>query len=212
MLGISTKNALRTICSTLQMSGTGVQPLPAPEFRIHPSALSFTDSQQAYLTKYPDPRYNYLATGALVFDTSDSSLPRILLIQRSAGDSMPNRWEIPGGGCDDEDESILYSVARELWEEAGLRTKSISRPVGNAHFFSSRSGKKICKFNFLVEADKNSEGRFDVKLDPKEHQRFVWATEEEVKTKRSGEVELEFTTQELENTVIEAFKHIGKEG
>jgi 8-oxo-dGTP pyrophosphatase MutT (NUDIX family) len=137
-------------------------------------------------------------------------MPRILLIQRSSNDSSPNRWEIPGGGCDDEDESILYSVARELWEEAGLKTKSILRPVGEAHLFSSRSGKKICKFNFLVEAEKNSEGQFDVKLDPKEHQRFVWATEEEVKSKRSEEIELEFTTQDLENTVIEAFRQIQK--
>src|SRR5947209_1199950 len=136
MLGISTKSVLRTICSTLKMPGTGEQLLPARGFRIHPSASSFTDSQPAYLSKHSDPRYNYLATGALVFNTSDPSLPRILLIQRSADDSMPNRWEIPGGGCDDEDESILYSVARELWEEAGLRAKSISRPVGKAHFFS----------------------------------------------------------------------------
>lgn len=210
MLGISTKSVLRTICPTLRMSGTGEQLPPAWDFRIHPSASSFTDSQPAYLTKHSDPRYNYLATGALVFNSSNTSLPRILLIQRSADDSMPNRWEIPGGGCDDEDESILYSVARELWEEAGLRAKSISRPVGKAHLFSSRSGKKICKFNFLVEAEKNSEGQFDVKVNPKEHQRFVWATEEEVKTRRSGEVELEFTTEELENTVLEAFKQIQK--
>ena len=193
------------------MTGTGVAPLPALDFKIHPATSSFAESQKAYLTKHPDPRYNYIATGALVFDTSHPAVPRILLIQRAAADSMPNQWEIPGGGCDDEDESILYSVARELWEEAGLKTKSILHPVGDAHIFSSRSGKKICKFTFLVEVGTNPDGGFDVTLDPKEHQRFLWATEEDVKTKTSGKVELKFTTQELENTVMEAFKEIKRQ-
>jgi 8-oxo-dGTP pyrophosphatase MutT (NUDIX family) len=188
-----------------------VQPFPRPEFIIHPSALPFNESQKAYVIKYSDARYNYIATSALVFNTSSPSNPLLLLIQRSSSDSMANLWEIPGGGCDDEDESILYSTAREPWEEAGLRAKSISRPVGTAHFFSTKSGKKICKFNFMVEAEKNSEGRFDVKLDSEEHQQFVWATEEEVQSKQSGKVQLEFTTKHLEKTVIEAFKQIGRE-
>lgn len=208
MLGKSITILPGAVCSAFKMSGTAQQVLATRAFRINSSALSFTDSQSAYLSKHPDPRYNYLATGALVFDTSNPSLPRVLLIQRSGRDSMPNRWEVPGGGCDDEDESILHSAVRELWEEAGLKTKSISYPIDRAHLFSSRSGKKICKFNFLVEAEKNGEGKFDVTLDPNEHQRFVWATEEEVKTKRSGEEELEFTFEELENTVIEAFQQI----
>ena len=97
-------------------------------------------------------------------------------MQRSASDSMPNKWETPGGGVDDEDESILHAVARELWEEAGLKSKQISAPVGEPYLFTSRSGKRICKFNFVVQVKADAESRFTVKLDPEEHQRFVWAS------------------------------------
>lgn len=118
---------------------------------------------------------------------------------------MPGRWEIPGGGCDDDEESILHAVARELWEEAGLNAASIGPLVGKPHFFVSRSGKQVCKFNFLVEAEQITEGRLEVKLNPVEHQRFVWASEGEVRAREVGDVELEFTTRDLEDTVLEAF-------
>jgi 8-oxo-dGTP pyrophosphatase MutT (NUDIX family) len=157
------------------------------------------------MAKHPSAEYQYLATGALVFDDSDSSAPRILLIQRSASDSMPGRWEIPGGGVDEEDESILHGVARELWEEAGLTAVSIGPLVGNPHFFESRSGKRIGKFNFMVEA-RSAQGAMDVKLDPEEHQRFVWASEEEARARKVGDLELEFTTADLEALVLEGFR------
>ena len=118
---------------------------------------------------------------------------------------MPGRWEVPGGGVDDDDESILHAVARELWEEAAISAVSIGPLVGNPHFFFSRSGKQICKFNFLVEA-KSVEGRLDVKLNPEEHQSFIWASEDEVRARKAGDVELEFTTTDLEATVLEAFR------
>ena len=49
--------------------------------------------------------------------------------------------------------------------------------------FVTRSGKQICKFNFLVEVEKSADGRLEVKLDPSEHQRYVWASEEEVRVR-----------------------------
>jgi len=174
-------------------------------FTYHPSSSPFTASSEEYIAKHPSANYNYLASGALVFDDSNSSDPRVLLIQRSASDSMPGRWEIPGGGVDDDDESILHAVARELWEEAGLTAFSIGPLVGDPHFFESRSGKRICKFNFLVETE-IIEGIMDVKLDPKEHQRFVWASEGEVRARKVGGQELELTTTDLEVTVLEAFR------
>lgn len=117
---------------------------------------------------------------------------------------MPNRWEVPGGGCDDTDKSILHAVARELWEETALKAKFIGGTVGEPNFFNSRSGKKICKLTFMVEAEQDSE----VKLDPQEHQRFVWATEDEVKRKRAGDVDLVFTTSEQENTILAGFAQL----
>lgn len=123
---------------------------------------------------------------------------------------MPNRWEVPGGACDDEDESILHGVARELWEEAGLKATYIEPPLREPHFFTSRSGKSICKFVFVVQVEQGTDGHLDVKLDPEEHQRFVWASQAEVKAKKVGDVELEFTTQDLENTVLQSFGYIEK--
>lgn len=178
---------------------------PRFNFNFDPSASPFTASQQSYLKSQPEAKYGYLATGALVFDATNTAAPRLLLIQRAAGDSMPNQWEVPGGGCDDEDESILHAVARELWEEAGLTAAQISAPVGEPHFFSSRSGKKICKFNFVVQPARDAEGRLQVKLNPEEHQRFVWASEAEVRSKQAKGLALNFTTKELEETVLKAF-------
>jgi 8-oxo-dGTP pyrophosphatase MutT (NUDIX family) len=174
-------------------------------FTYHPSSSPFTVSSEKYIADHPSAKYKYLATGALVFAEPNSSAPRILLIQRSASDSMPGRWEVPGGGVDDDDDSILHAVARELWEEAGLTAVNIGPLVGNPHFFESRSGKRVCKFNFLVET-KSAEGAMDVKLDPEEHQRFVWASEGEARARKVGDLELEFTTTDLEATVFEAFR------
>jgi 8-oxo-dGTP pyrophosphatase MutT (NUDIX family) len=105
---------------------------------------------------------------------------------------------------DDDDESILHAVARELWEEAALTAINIGPLVGNPHFFESRRGKRVCKFNFLVET-KSGEGTMDVKLDPEEHQGCVWASEEEVRARKVGDLEIEFTMKDLEVTVLEAF-------
>jgi 8-oxo-dGTP pyrophosphatase MutT (NUDIX family) len=183
---------------------------PAFDFTFDPSDSLFTASQQSYLAAHADTRFNHIATGAFVFDTTNPSTPRLLLLQRSASDSMPNKWEIPGGGCDDEDESILHAVARELWEEAGLKAARISGPIGDPHFFSSRSGKKICKFNFVVQAETDAAGGLAVKLSPEEHQQFIWVSEDEVKAKKTKDVDIDFTTAELEHAVKLAFDQLVK--
>ncbi|WPB06758.1 uncharacterized protein RHO25_011418 [Cercospora beticola] len=120
---------------------------------------------------------------------------------------MPNRWEIPGGACDDDDESILHGAARELLEEAGLKATHIGPQVGEGEFFTSRSGKNICKFMFFVEVElDDDEGHLPaVKLDPKEHQQYVWATRQEVEASCSGSTLLQFTTSDLEKAVLESF-------
>jgi len=175
-------------------------------FTAHQSIASFAVPSETYLSTHPGEefKYNVIATGALVFDSSTPE--RILLIQRAAHDSMSSRWEIPGGGCDKEDATILHGVARELWEEAGLTAVSIGPQVGGCQFFFSRSGKLVGKFNFLVDAEKDAGGKLDIKLDPSEHQNYVWAAEEEVKARKVGGIELEFTTKDQEAVVLEAFR------
>lgn len=175
-------------------------------FTLHPSVAPFAVPSETYLSIHTGEEFkcNFIATGALVFDASTPE--RILLIQRAAHDSMSSRWEIPGGGCDNEDASILHGVARELLEEAGLTAVSIGPPVGGGQSFLSRSGKLVGKFSFLVDAEKGVDGKLHVNLDPNEHQNYVWATEEEVKARKVDTTELEFTTKEQEAVVLEAFK------
>lgn len=178
---------------------------PAFKFSTHPSTSPFLVSCETFLsTSTRDLPYAFIATGAILFDASEK--PRILLIQRAAHDSMGSRWEIPGGGCDNDDTDILHGVARELWEETGLIATRIGPRVGGDHLFSTRSGKVVCKFNFLVEAEKNDDGHYEVKLDPNEHEAYVWAGEEEIKAYKVGNTKLEFTTREQEQVILEAFQ------
>jgi len=122
---------------------------------------------------------------------------------------MPHLWEIPGGGCDEDDPTILHSLARELEEEAGLRAVSIGPLVGGGYVFATRSGKVVCKYNFLVTTDadaKANESPVKVRLDPNEHQNHVWAAAEEVRAGRVGEVDIKFTTAEQKQVILDAFQ------
>lgn len=201
----ATKTTRNSIPLAHKMAG---RTCPLFIFSAHPSTSPFAVSQEKYLSQRPDERFQYVATAALVFDTRKGVDPRVLLLQRAAQDSMPNRWEVPGGACDDEDESILHGLARELWEEAGLKATYIEPPLGEPHFFTSRSGKRICKFVFMVQVEQDTDGHLDVKLNPEEHRRFLWASQDEVKAKKVGDVELDFTTQDLENTLLQSFGYI----
>ena len=187
-------------------------PIPKLQFAHDKDAGAFTETAKDYAANHFPPPAPLIGTGALVFNTTASAKSLLLLIQRAASDSMPNKWEVPGGGCDDEDPSILYSVARELWEEAGLEAKHISSPVGEPHFFQTRSRRPVCKLNFLVQAQGSAnDGQLDVKLDAKEHQDFVWVTEEEVRAGRKGDLKIDFTDEGLAKTILVAFGKI-KEG
>ncbi|KAI1130833.1 NUDIX hydrolase domain-like protein [Nemania abortiva] len=180
---------------------------PVFSFDYDSSLAGFAVSKRAYLDAHPDASFDYIATSALVLDSTNPSNPRILLVQRAASDSYPNKWEPPGGGCDDTDETILYAAARELWEEAGLEAARIVGLVGEPHFFTLRNGNRVCQFNFAVHAKADPGTPLVVRLDPKEHQRFVWATEGEVKAKKADGIELDFTTEGVERTVLLVFEY-----
>src|SRR4051812_17959118 len=98
-------------------------PAPAFAFTTHPSVAKFATPMKEYLDA--NPQFNGIMVGAHVYDRAG----RLLLLQRAAHDSMPLRWEVPGGACDLEDETILHSVARELWEESGLTPRRMGRLV-----------------------------------------------------------------------------------
>ena len=146
--------------------------------------------------------YDAIASGALVLDRRD----RVLLLQRASHDSMPNRWELPGGAVDAEDVTILHGVARELWEEAGLVVEVFDQQIGDGHSFYLRDQRRCFKLEFLVEVESTE----SVTLDPNEHQRFVWASEGECRVGKVGTGDaalgIEFTTRAQEETILEGFR------
>ncbi|KAF7506559.1 hypothetical protein GJ744_011596 [Endocarpon pusillum] len=179
-----------------------------PSFNLKPCPSTFHLSipAQTYLSQdQSEHACKFLATGAIVFSAS-----RILLLQRAPGDSMANRWETPGGACDNKDQTILHAVARELWEETMLVARSVGPLVGEGYTFTTRSGKMVRKLNFIVEVERRDDegdggSNFEVRLRPEEHQGFVWATDEEVRACKVGDVEIRFTTPEQEAVVLDAF-------
>jgi 8-oxo-dGTP pyrophosphatase MutT (NUDIX family) len=180
---------------------------PVRVLTYKPSVAEFAVPKQSYLAARPGVSFGCIATSTLVVDTSAVPEPRILLLKRAASDEDPNKWEPPGGACDDSDESILHAAARELCEEAGLQAAEIGGLIGDPYFFTLDDGKKVCQFNFAVGLGGNNLDPSMVKLDPREHQRFVWATEAEVKARRADGVDLDFTRREVELTVLQALDH-----
>lgn len=157
---------------------------PQPALTWHPSLTPYTVPAAAYLAHHAKT-WNGLGTTALVYDARN----RVLLLQRAPHDSMPLRWEAPGGAVDAADASILAGCARELREEAGLVATRFVRGVargeglqaGSVH--ADRTGKRFyCRFAFEVVV---REG--EVRLDPEEHVDWVWASEEEVRAGRMGD-------------------------
>jgi 8-oxo-dGTP pyrophosphatase MutT (NUDIX family) len=176
---------------------------PSPSF-TYPSSLSaFAISVKEYLSLHPE--FEGIAAGAVVFDKQN----RLLILQRAPYDSMPNLWEVPGGACDFEDESILHGISREVWEESGLKVTALKRQVGATGgpvFFTTTRGLKVCKFTFEAEVESTEV----VKLDPNEHQRYLWVSEEECRSHRverdGALVEIKFTRPAQEETVLAGFR------
>ncbi|KAF2995090.1 hypothetical protein E8E13_003361 [Curvularia kusanoi] len=175
--------------------------------------MSATLDYDTSLREYAVSKSNFLrqhqgihniCTGAVVFN-KDSKL---LLVQRAKEElAFANLWEIPGGGMDDTDETILHAAARELKEETGLVPIRIARKVMQIKF---ADGGKInpermwLKLIFQFEVDDPSA----VVLNPAEHQRFAWASEEEVVNDllKEGGISLEYISQWNKDVKLEAFR------
>ncbi|KAF2091456.1 hypothetical protein K490DRAFT_31235 [Saccharata proteae CBS 121410] len=140
-----------------------------------------------------------IAAGALVFQGD-----RLLLVQRSASEkAFPHRWEFPGGSVDDTDSTILHAAARELLEETGFLATAITHQVGAGVYFATGRAKWL-KLSFIVIV----RGHIPVKLDPIEHQNFLWATEEEIRRGEVGGLHLDFVSPDQVAVMLEGFRII----
>lgn len=110
-------------------------------------------------------------------------------------------------------ETIIEAAARELKEETGL---TVSRFVVELEMIKFSTGRRKWtkwwdKPTFVVEVcEAGEEAELEmvsemVKLDEKEHQAWVWATEEDVRSCRCGEVPLVFVSKQQQNIMLEGF-------
>ena len=147
--------------------------------------------------------------------TPTGDKPHLLLVQRAATErGFPNFWEVPGGSAEQRDATVLDALVREVNEEAGMVIKKFVRLVEPAMQFTTRKGKwtKLwVKLSFLVEVDEEKVGLdgtlFEhsevsnvgrvmtdrvvgfpkVKLNPEEHQKYLWLTKDDIeKCEKSG--------------------------
>lgn len=110
----------------------------------------------------------YFVSGTLLFKDS-----KLLLIQRANHDVLGGMYEIPGGLVE-EGEGILEASIRELFEETSLSGTGFSY-VSSFDYRSLRSKALIRQFNFKVRKWSGN-----IKLDPNEHQHFLWVTRSQI--------------------------------
>ncbi|KAK7921375.1 hypothetical protein PG985_009397 [Apiospora marii] len=151
---------------------------------------------------------------------------QILLVQRSRHDYGGLCWEIPGGSCDPHDTSILDAAARELFEESGLRARRFVAVVDQQRHEWVDRGEVWRKLTFIVEAEadgdddvefsgeerdevEESNGRrsppLRVRLDPEEHEDFVWASREDLVAGGVGERTFTWIQDEQRQVILRAF-------
>ncbi|POS82304.1 hypothetical protein EPUL_006469 [Erysiphe pulchra] len=168
-----------------------------------PTCLNeFAKPVENYLTKVcKDEQYDGICTGAFTLD----HIGKMLIVQRADKDSWPGRWEIPGGACEATDETILDGMVREMREESGLIVTNVIGVLKNkGKSFTSRSGKRLLKFEFEVEVEPSN----GIQLNPAEHKAFMWITEEEFQARKKDDsnITIQFTTEMQADSVQEAFQ------
>ncbi|KAL1613893.1 hypothetical protein SLS54_010170 [Diplodia seriata] len=188
--------------STRDFSGQGTVSSAKP-FTVAEELAHLSVSHRAYLQRHP--QWQQLAVGALVFKAG-----RLLLVQRSATErAFPTVWEVPGGSVDSDDETVLHAVARELEEETGLHVTSIDHEVGVGVQFRTGSGENRTnwlKLAFEVAVAEQEAEEIAIRLDPVEHQDYLWVEEEDVRRGEVNGTRLEFMTADQRALVLEGFR------
>ena len=103
---------------------------------------------------------------------------KILILRRSKTDKhKADFWDLPGGHIDPSDDSLEAGAARELQEEAGLKTST-----GDLMYVTRRELHRATRYTFVTT---NWTGAVQLKPNPKtdilEHDDHKWATIEEIK-------------------------------
>ncbi|KAL8951788.1 MAG: hypothetical protein Q9222_002258 [Ikaeria aurantiellina] len=130
---------------------------------------------------------------------------RLLLLRRASTDpAFPDSWELPGGLADEDDPTILHSLAREVSEKTNLQMCRVIREVGADTRWTTEDDNdgnleeyRWVERSFQIEVveipGSASEQVFDpesiaeflgsipIHVDPTEHQEHVWAREDDIR-------------------------------
>lgn len=99
---------------------------------------------------------------------------KVLILKRTKTESMPNLYELPGGGLD-KGEDVFSAGRRELYEETGLFIQDfLSSPeILDVVTRSSNQKCRVCILDILPK-----EG--NIVLSPKEHIEYKWVSVAEI--------------------------------
>lgn len=100
---------------------------------------------------------------------------KILLLQRPHGKSEGGTWGVPAGKLEDG-ESPKDAAKRELFEETGIRIEDDSRIRFLRTLYLRKPDMDYVYHMFHVHIDRLPE----VRINPHEHQDYLWATQEEI--------------------------------
>jgi 8-oxo-dGTP pyrophosphatase MutT (NUDIX family) len=120
-------------------------------------------------------------SSAMSGETKTSHL--MLIIQRALDDSFGGYWDFPGGSLEPEDQTLLDGVAREVFEETGLHVSHIRDLVRVDEWVERKSLGVAGKWSFVVDVHEAADTvgwEEKVRLDPREHMRWLWVSEEEI--------------------------------
>ncbi|KAH7121207.1 NUDIX hydrolase domain-like protein [Dendryphion nanum] len=173
---------------------------PKTSFTYAAPLEKYKITEEEYLKQ--NTQYNILCTGAVIFNAEG----KMLLVQRAKEEhAFPNCWEIPGGKVDDDDESILHAVAREVKEETGLDVTRVTRKVGEFGWeeFSEKRAKYVVWRKLIFEVEV---ANFNIVLDPMEHQDYLYAAEEDIVNDKAGDVTLTWITAPNKAMNLDAFR------
>ncbi|KAE8130815.1 hypothetical protein BDV38DRAFT_43090 [Aspergillus pseudotamarii] len=125
--------------------------------------------------------------------------PCILLIQRALCDSKPGFWEVPAGSCEEQDKTPRDALEREVREETGLQLSRVIDALPIQTWTRSKEGEQhewvglpyiigVSELEPSISHENRQGGsgrplkwKDVIQLNPKEHQDFAWATEDEVR-------------------------------
>jgi 8-oxo-dGTP diphosphatase len=89
---------------------------------------------------------------------------RVLLVRRAAWDTLPGRWELPGGKVD-RGEDVAVALAREIEEETGLMLAE--RSLLSTRELVSPRGRSVREHVYLASA-------IGTVMLSHEHDAFAW--------------------------------------